>query len=293
MRIDGGGGLWTGVALFGFGVVALLGATGCFETHAGERAQGATTRGPRRVVPLEDVEVATFRLDRTRELVPPEVEAVLERVEQQEVRVLVAAGAPDDLIRSPWIQCFNVPRADEPALRCFIAHRPVRPTQHEHRLLFLHDPAIRTLTPQPIVYDTEWLGDGGVRPRLADLDLDGRPELVYRDFKHDGTVDNVEQAVFVAIGDDLSMTEVLRIDVRTSDAFSRGEWGVIRRRLARFGDETDRLVLESWRENPRFGGQIQRLPDLDVTWDPDQRRWSIQGAQPHGSLAAAAALPPR
>ena len=66
--------------------------------------------------------------------------------------------------------------------------------------------------------------------------------------------------MFLSVGAKLSLTEVLRLDVSENDIFSKGEWGVIRSRLMHAADGGGALlVLESWKENPRFDNAREEL----------------------------------
>lgn len=225
-------------------------------------------------VAIEEVEVASLAHDASEDLVP--------RVVRNKLSSVAAAAATghdhsptgeDELLR------LNVPRPGQPALQLFVGHQTTTSPWHSHWVLLLHDPETDATTKDPVIYSGRWLGDHGVRPRLTDLDRDGTYELVYRDFQHNGTATNTEQAVFLAVHDDLSLSEVLRIDVSDSDIFSEGEWGVIRSRLMHAPENGDAaLVLESWKENPRFGNAREELEPVRLERDPLSGKWEEREA---------------
>jgi len=230
--------------------------------HENERALTA--------VAIQEVEIASLARSALEGLVPSVVQDTL-------IRVATAAisGQHDSPTGEDELLRLNVPRPGKSALQLFVAHQTTSSRSNSRWVLLLHDPETNGTTEQPVTFSGRWLGDKGVRPRLADLDRDGSYEVVYRDVQHNGTVTNTEQAVFLLVGEDLSLTETLRLDVSDSDIYSRGEWGAIRSRLMHASEGGDELlVLESWKENPRFGNARQELEPRLLERDPLTGVWS-------------------
>ncbi len=221
-------------------------------------------------VAMEPVEVAHIAKARSRGAVPAAVVAKIEAMEDTDLEEWEA----EDFYIDDSVMIFNVPRMDASTLQMFISKLPRRPTCPDRFILYLHDPETDGITADPIEVSGQWLGEKGLFPRLTDLELDGQFEIAYRDFQHNGTVTNTEQVVCLRVGPGLSLTEVLRVDTTDSNIYSKSESGVIRKRLLREpGMASNRLLVECWEENPRFGSKCKRLESVQLQQDPATRAW--------------------
>jgi len=299
-RIPLATGLTSLTTRIGLGALALIAALeGCVDSQAAEAVDQPATIGARQPVPVEALESAVLQRFDDAERIPAAVEALLERIDAEAIAKWTKTDAQTGSALRPKAQLLrcNVPLRPRPRgevaslVQLYVAREP-----HPHyapRVLFLHDPTTGAITPKPLRLEARFIGDRGTEPKVADLNLDGNYELVFRDFAHNGTTDNRELAIYAQIGADLSLTEVLRHDTTTSDVYSELEWGVIRRRLMRpdrrLGDEglgdggLDALVIESWRENPKFHSRVEPLPDLMVRRDPASGVWQLLGELPISS----------
>ncbi len=246
---------------------------GCHD-HGHSTAATTAKTGSSALIPvaIEEVEIAILTCNTDMTILP-----LVVRKKLRELAPPARAHSSVDADELSWINeplRINVPRTGQSALQLFIDRQSVPPMGFLQWVLFLHDPQSDETTTNPVIVDDRLLGEKGIHPRLADLDRDGSYEIVYRDFQHNGTVTNTEQMVFLAIGEDLSLTEILRIDTSDVDIFSKGEWGAIRSRLMSTPGGADHsLVLESWRENPRFGNAREELPSIRLERDPRTGTW--------------------
>jgi hypothetical protein len=122
--------------------------------------------------------------------------------------------------------------------------------------IFLRDPRTDALTQQTITLTDKWIETEAPRVRFIDLDDDGRDELAFRQFEHNGTMTNNDVELYFRVEDDLALNHCLvqRTDIR--DLYSECESGAIRSQLML--TESGALVADVWHENPRFG--VPRTP---------------------------------
>ncbi|MCB9903353.1 MAG: hypothetical protein H6831_03010 [Planctomycetes bacterium] len=121
---------------------------------------------------------------------------------------------------------------------------------------FLRDPRTNALTPQTITVSNRWIESETPRVRFVDLDDDGRDELAFRQFEHNGTMADDDVELYFRVRDDLALDLCLeqRTDIR--DLYSENESGAIRSQLM-LTDGGD-LVAYVWHESPRMG--VPRVP---------------------------------
>ena len=221
-------------------------------------------------VALEELELARMNAIEDAEHLPQPVLDKLADIDAS-ARAVPAHPSYGDPHWNPELLRVNLPRPGRGPLQIFASREPTRATMHEMRILFAYDPRTRQVSSEEFRMDGHWLGEEGLHLRRADLDRDGQDELVFRDFLHNGTVTNIDQAVFLQVDDDLALREVLRFHLRVRDIHSRGEAGAIRARLLHAGE--NELLLERWSENPHYGDRWDVLEPERLLRDPSTGRW--------------------
>jgi hypothetical protein len=119
--------------------------------------------------------------------------------------------------------------------------------------LILHDCRTDEVTPRPICFSGRWMY--GRWPAIPikkpfvdfnDLNLDGSPEVVFKERIHNGTELNAIVHHFLHIGSDLSLTPIFRLEKRSyhhcfNDCFITGRPGYIIRTIER--QKSNRILL--------------------------------------------------
>jgi hypothetical protein len=136
----------------------------------------------------------------------------------------------------------------------------------DHWRVFLRDPRTDALTPQTITLSDKWIETEAPCVRFIDLDDDGRDELAFRQFEHNGTMVNNAVELYFRVADDLSLNLCLVQRTEIRDLYSRDESGAIRSQLML--SDSGALTAEIWNENPRFSVPRVAIGRLQLELDP-------------------------
>jgi len=136
----------------------------------------------------------------------------------------------------------------------------------------------------PIVQRTaQWMecSRRGVAPTVqqVDLDLDGRMELVFPQFDHNGTVTSDDVLEYFAIDDVPTLQPVLRLRTsRWCSVVSHGENGYVRATLC--SDASDELRMLVWFENPSVDLPLVAIGDAVLRRTARGQRYEVVSKHP-------------
>lgn len=158
----------------------------------------------------------------------------------------------------------------------------------DHWRVFLRDPRADALTRETITLTDKWIESETPRVRFIDLDDDGRDELAFRQFEHNGTMVNNDVELYFRVEDDLALNLCLvqRTDIR--DLYSQDESGAIRSQLML--TDSGALVADVWRENPLFTvprtpiGRVHLALDADGCFETtrlERSKHDVDGEPPY------------
>lgn len=154
--------------------------------------------------------------------------------------------------------------------------------------IFLRDPRTDDLTQQTITLTDKWIESEAPRVRFIDLDDDGRDELAFRQFEHNGTMTNNDVELYFRVEDDLALNHCLVQLTDIRDLYSECESGAIRSQLML--TDSGALVADVWHENPRFGvkrtpiGRVHLALGVDGYFESTRlERWKcdVEGEKPY------------
>jgi len=114
--------------------------------------------------------------------------------------------------------------------------------------LFLRDPSTDSVSPTPIGFDNEWILKERPRVRMVDLDGDGRDELAFRQFFHNGTANNDDVEIYVEILPDLGLRGVFIHEPKIYDDIHPKGARYVYSEL--WQSNLGRLQSRTWREAP-------------------------------------------
>ncbi len=166
-------------------------------------------------------------------------------------------------------------------LEVYVLGTQAPPTAPKPWFLFLHDPLTGEVSPEPVRLTEHWLPEKRPMVHFADLEGDGLYEIGIHQFVHNGTVDNIDRQHYFRVEPDLTLREVLVLDTDVNDVYSRKEWGSVRRRMWRAN--RGQLMVQIWRENPRFGVGPVPLGELRLAQGPGGN-WLV--AERHSQLTS-------
>ncbi|MFT4709657.1 MAG: hypothetical protein ACI8Q9_000780 [Planctomycetota bacterium] len=259
-------------------IASLALSIGCSQTAAPTVQAQVVQPSPGRWLPvaLSEIKVADYKLNGDLSFLPAVVKQRVEQIFEQSREGFENWVKPEDMLvlyTSEVLQRCYVVAKGRPGLQLFVADVPRPAGQAPRHALFLYDP-VQEKTGTAHIFIDEWLRGDNVSMRMADLELDGVQEVVYRDFMHNGTASDIDQDVYLALDDNLGLTEVLRLDIFARDDISEGSAGTDACRLMRNLDSSGcELKIETWKQNIHYGLAPVDLGSLPLTYSVGSGRW--------------------
>ena len=230
----------------------------------------------REPVVLTVLESERLSRDEAAARIPRRVRETFDAVDDANIAELQRAFAADGgigIVHEPFATRTDLPGSRIPGLQVYAAIEAHSQLATRHHVFVLFDPVSGTVSPAPVRIETMAHENDELRFALVDLDVDGSPELAYRHHTRNGTMDNTIAWIYLRIGDDLSLTEVLRHPVWTFDILGDDGQPAVRRRLMRTAPGSTTLVVESWRENPAIHDEREILPEVVIRRDAATGAW--------------------